>query len=57
MPTPDPVTVLDKIKATSSDKKIATVTSKGIVKAKKAGKVKITIKCGSKKKIIKLTVK
>ena len=42
-----------KLKFVSSDKKVATVTSKGIVKAKKPGKVTITVKAmdGSRKKI------
>jgi len=51
-----PVTTLDKVTFTSSNKKIATVSKKGIVRAKKAGKVKITIKSGTKKKTVKLTI-
>lgn len=45
---------------TSSDKKIATVTSKGVVKGIAPGTVKITVKAkdGSKKKaVVKITVK
>lgn len=42
---------------TSSNKKIATVTKKGKVKAKKAGTCKITIKVGSSKKTATVTVK
>ena len=52
-----PITSPEKIKFSSSNKKIATVTSKGLIKAKKAGKVKITVKSGSKKKVITVTVK
>ena len=38
-----------KVKWKSSNKKIATVSSKGKVKAKKKGKAKITAKFGKKK--------
>ncbi len=41
----------------TSNKKIATVSKKGVVTAKKAGKVKITAKFGSKKLVCKITVK
>ena len=51
-----------KVKWTSSNKKIATVSSKGVVKGKKAGKVKITATASAnyeaaKAKPITLTVK
>jgi uncharacterized protein YjdB len=49
-----------KAKFTSSNKKIATVSSKGVVKGKKAGKVKITITSKSnkkQKKTVTITVK
>lgn len=46
-----------KIKWNTSNKKIATVSSKGKIKAKKAGKVKIYAKIGKKKLICYLTVK
>ena len=46
-----------KVKFTTSNKKIATVSSNGVVKAKKAGKVTITAKAGSKKAVCKVTVK
>lgn len=52
-----PVTSKDKIKYTSSNKKVATVSSKGVIKAKKAGKTKITVKAGSKKFTVTVTVK
>lgn len=44
------------IKWSSSDKKVATVTNKGKVTAKKAGNCKIIAKAGSKKYICKLKV-
>lgn len=46
-----------KIKWSSSNRKVATVTSKGKVKGKKAGKVTITAKVGKKKYKCKVTVK
>lgn len=48
----------NKIKFTSSNKKVATVTSKGVIKAKKKGTCKITMKTYNGKKItVKITVK
>ncbi len=49
-----PLTSQDKIKFTSSDKKILTVNGKGKIKAVKKGSAKITIKSG--KKTIKVQV-
>lgn len=46
-----------KPKWTSSNKKVATVTAKGKVKAKKVGKATITAKLGKKKYKCKVTVK
>ena len=46
-----------KIKWNTSNKKVATVSSKGKIKAKKAGKAKIYAKVGKKKLICYLTVK
>ena len=48
-----------KCKFKSSNKKIATVNSKGVVKGKKAGNVKITVtaKKSKQKKILKIAVK
>lgn len=46
-----------KVTWTSKDKTIATVTSKGVVKGKKAGTTTITAKVGSKKYTCKVTVK
>ena len=42
---------------TSSNKKVAAVTSKGKITAKKPGKAKITVKSGKKKVVITVTVK
>ena len=46
-----------KIKWNTSNKKVATVSNKGKIKAKKAGKAKIYTKVGKKKLICYLTVK
>lgn len=45
------------VKYSTSNKKVATVSSKGVVTAKKAGTVTITAKCGSYKATCKITVK
>ncbi|MBQ9156747.1 MAG: leucine-rich repeat protein [Eubacterium sp.] len=55
-PVLKPVTSQDKVTYKSSNSKVAAVTGKGIIKAKKPGKAKITIKAGKKKKVIKVTV-
>ena len=47
----------DKVKWSSSNKKVATVSSKGKVKGKKAGKITITAKVGKKKYKCRITVK
>ncbi len=52
-----PITVTDKIKYKSSKKKIATVSGKGVITAKKKGKTTITVKCGKKKIRVKVLVK
>ena len=46
-----------KVKWSSCNKKVATVTSKGKVKGKKAGKATITVKINKKKATFKVTVK
>ena len=46
-----------KVKWSSSKKKIATVSSKGVVTAKKKGTAKVTAKVGKKKLFCNLTVK
>ncbi len=56
--TVTPSNAIDKkVKFTSSDKSVATVSSKGVVTAKKAGKVTITAKAGTKKASCNITVK
>lgn len=47
----------EKIKYSTSNSKIAYVNSKGKITAKKAGTATITIKCGSYKTTVKITVK
>ena len=51
--------VSEKSKFKSSNKKILSVNSKGIIKAKKAGKVRVTVisKKGNKKKVVNIVVK
>lgn len=56
--TKNPVTATDKIKWSSSNEKVAVVSSKGVVKAKKKGKATITVKSANgKKATCKVTVK
>lgn len=45
------------VKYTSSNKKIATVSSKGVVTGKKKGTAKITVRSGKKSYTVKVTVK
>ena len=56
MPKLTPLTSQDKLTFSSSNKKVATVTSKGVITAKKAGKAKITVKAGKKKYTVTVTV-
>ena len=56
-PVISPITSVQKITYATSNKNIATVSSKGVITAKKAGKVKITVKSGLKKYVITVTVK
>ena len=46
-----------KVTYSSANKKIATVSSKGVIKALKKGKVKITVKSGKKTVTCVVTVK
>lgn len=55
--TISPATSKEKVTYTSSNKNIATVSTKGVITAKKQGTAKITVKSGSKKQIITVTVK
>ena len=52
-----PVTTTDKIKYKSSRKKIASVSGKGVITAKKKGKTVITVTCGKKKVRVKVRVR
>ncbi|MBC5738905.1 Ig-like domain-containing protein [Blautia sp. 2744] len=52
-----PVTSVQKVTWSASNKKIVTVSKSGVIKAKKKGKVTITVKSGNKKYTIKITVK
>ena len=51
------ITAANKVTFKSSNTKVATVTSKGKIKAKKKGKAVITVKCGSKTVKVKVTVR
>ena len=55
--TVSPITSKEKVKYSSSNKKVASVSSKGVIKAKKKGKATITVKTGKKTYKIKVTVK
>lgn len=54
--TRTPITATEKIKYTTSEKSVATVSSSGTIKAKKKGTATITVKAGSKKAKIKVKV-
>ena len=56
-PVLSPITSTDKVTYSSANKKIATVSTKGVIKAVKKGKVKITVKAGKKKVTCTVTVK
>ncbi len=56
-PVITPITSQDKVTYKSSNKKIATVSAKGVVKGKKAGTVKITVISGKKKVTVTVKVK
>ena len=56
-PVVTPITTQDKTKFKTSNKKVATVSSKGVITAKKAGKVTITVTSGKKKVKCTVTVK
>ena len=55
-PTLEPVNSPEKITYTSSNKKVATVNAKGVVKGVKQGTAKITVKSGSKKVVVRVKV-
>lgn len=55
-PTLDPITSQEKVTYSSSNTKVATVNSKGVITGKAAGTAKITVKSGSKKATITVKV-
>ena len=55
-PVLNPITSQDSIKYSSSNPKIASVSSKGVIKGLKSGTAKITVKSGSKKFVVTVTV-
>ncbi|NSJ28345.1 leucine-rich repeat protein [Blautia glucerasea] len=57
MPVLSPITSTDKLTYSSSDEEIATVSSKGVIKAIKKGKVKVKVKAGKKTVTCVVTVK
>ena len=56
-PVVSPITSQEKVTYRSSNKKIATVSSKGVVKGRRKGTITITVKSGKVTKKIKITVK
>ena len=56
-PAVTPLTSLQKVTYKSSNKKVATVTSKGVIRARKKGTTVITVKSGSKTVKCRITVK
>ena len=55
-PVLSPLTSLQKITYTSSNKKVASVSKKGVIKGRKKGKAVITIRSGKKKVRCRVTV-
>ncbi len=51
-----PITSMDKITYSTSNKKVATVSKKGVIIARASGKAKITVKSGNKKVVVTVTV-
>lgn len=56
-PVLNPITSTDKVTYSSSNRKVATVSSNGMVNARKKGTAKITIKAGKQKVVCMVTVK
>lgn len=55
-PVISPITSAQKVSYSSSNKKIASVSKNGVITAKKSGTAKITVKSGSKKFVVTVTV-
>ena len=56
-PVITPITSQDKVSYKSSNKKVAAVTAKGVIKAKNPGTTKITVTSGKKKVTVTVKVK
>ena len=56
-PVLSPITSKDKITYKTSNKSVATVSSKGVITGKKKGTAKITVKAGKKSYVVTVTVK
>ena len=56
-PVLNPVTSTDKVTYSSSNRKVAIVSSNGMINARKKGTAKITIKAGKQKVVCVVTVK
>ena len=56
-PVLSPITCTEKVTYSSSNKKVATVSVKGVIKASKKGKATIKVKAGKKTVTCKVTVK
>ena len=56
-PSKSPITSQEKITYKSANTKVATVDAKGVISAKKAGTVKVTVKSGKKTAVVTVTVK
>ena len=57
LPTLKPITSSQKVTFTSSNKKVATVSKSGKIKARKRGKAVITVRSGKKKAVCRVPVK
>lgn len=55
-PVISPISTFDKVTYSTSNKKVATVSSNGVITAKASGSAKITVKSGSKKVVINVKV-
>lgn len=55
-PVLEPVTSLERIRYSTSNKKVAAVSSGGVITAGRAGTAKVTVKAGNKKYVVTVTV-
>lgn len=56
-PVLSPITSQEKVSYMSSNSKIVAVNKRGVITGKKKGSAKITVKSGSKRKVIRVTVR